>query len=196
MDTSKLWFKAKVMDDDTSYSEMNGKWIGGYYQVELMNGEIQHLIQHIDVSFRVDPKTVCQWSGFKIDNCNLYDNDVIRFRVPEIVEQNIVDRKSGEIIRCEIIGSEIVDYSRKVEYKDGMYGIYLRADTFTTLNEILKVKVDETSLRSVLDVDITNDDEWWNNELSDLIDGYECGDVDGLLEYINDVKILKNIHDV
>ena len=101
----EIKFRGKVLQS-SSYPEMVGEWVYGYFFEDLVGGEVCSFIFNAPTSFMVDPRTVGQFTGLRDSNENkIYSGDVIKTLsgIAEVVFD------SG-MFALESPGSEAIDY--------------------------------------------------------------------------------------
>ncbi len=103
----EIRFRGKVLRS-SSYPEMIGGWVYGYYIKDLQGGKLRGFIFNCPAYFMVDPRTVGQWTGISDKNEHrIYEGDII-----ETFDgiATVVFNSDMAMYGLESPGSEAIDY--------------------------------------------------------------------------------------
>lgn len=108
MKIENIKFKAKRLD--------NGKWVEGYFYAECGNTYIienrnKESMLNRNITYQVDPSTVCQFTGLKDSKGNeIWEHDILQSQETKAIYEVVWYEDGGFVIKDSVGGGHLLNF--------------------------------------------------------------------------------------
>lgn len=108
MKAENIKFKAKRLD--------NGKWVEGYFYAECGNTYIienrnKESMLNRNITYQVDPSTVCQFTGLKDSKGNeIWEHDILQSQETKAIYEVVWYEDGGFVIKDSVGGGHLLNF--------------------------------------------------------------------------------------